>query len=1015
VRASPPLRIAIAFAAGIAAWLCAAPALAAGYSISFGGTGSGDVDRIKIRVDDPANALPGGPVDVGAGDFTLEYWIKASAADNTAPAIACGANVNWINGNIVVDRDRYNQDRKFGVSIGNGRIAFGVSGNGTGDRTICGTSNVLDNLWHHVAVQRRRSDGFLWLYVDGTLEASGDGPDGDISYPDDGVPGPFCGGPCTASDPFLVLGAEKHDAGAAFPSYRGLFDELRISTVLRYLPNFVRPRAPFLADAATVALYHFDEGSGVTAFDTSAATGGPANGEIRRAIPTSAPAWSTQSPFVVGAIGLDTTITRTPIASGFSLPVDIVVAPGDTARIFVVEQGGRIRIVRDGLTVEEPFLDLSAKTVGTGESGLLGLAFHPQYESNRRFFVYYTRASDGALIIERYERMADHPEHADPASARMLFAIPHPLAANHNGGKLAFGRDGYLYIGTGDGGGANDSFFNNAQNFAARLGKMLRVDADVDVPPYYAIPPGNPFAGMTCTGGSGACPEIWALGLRNPFRFTFDALTGDMFIGDVGQNDREEIDFEAFGTPGGRNFGWRILEGDICTPAYGPTCTPPPNYVPPIIAYNRSEGQVVTGGFRYRGTRIPALAGAYLYADFGSGRLWAATANGAGVWTGQQRLLNAGGIAGFGQDHAGELYVTGYFNGVIYRLDPVDSDADLIPNWWELAWFGSTTGADPNADPDGDLYGNLTEYLAGSDPLNPRSIPQVVPFVAPEITSANALTCVIGSPCALTIVATGKPMPAVTRTGALPVGVNYSAGTHTISGTPAAGTAGVYAQAIQAVNGIVPTATQALTIVVAASCGGFSDVGGSDAHCDSVEWLRNRAVTTGCNASQYCPNSPVIRSSMALFQHRLGVAITPLLDFTQAAVGSIPIDSDPVVCVTDDITSAAHPRTVQAHYGVSVETTGPLTVGVTLVESRNGGATWESATATKVRAQTAAAAWRSASGHGVAAIDAGDAVRLGLMLGREGGSGQINAARCQIATMTVNRDGAAPPRDPRAE
>ena len=1005
----------IAVAVGCVAWFGGAVALAAGYSIAFGGTGSGDIDRIKIRVDDPANTLPGGPVDVGASDFTLEFWIKAAAADNTAPAIACGANVNWINGNIVVDRDRFNQDRKFGVSIGNGRVAFGVSGQGTGDLTICGTSSVLDSQWHHVAVQRRRSDGFMWLYVDGTLEASADGPNGDISYPDNGVPGNFCGGPCTASDPFLVLGAEKHDVGAAFLSYQGLFDEFRVSTVLRYLPNFMRPRAPFFADGATAALYHFDEGAGATAFDTSGAAGGPAHGDIRRAAPTAAPTWSADSPFVVGGIGLDTTIRRTAIATGLTLPVDIVVAPGDTTRLFVVEQGGRVRIVRDGLLVEEPFLDLTAKTTGTGESGLLGLAFHPQYETNRRFFVYYTRQGDGALIIERYERMPDHPERSDPASARMLFAIPHPGATNHNGGKLAFGRDGYLYIGTGDGGGANDTA-NNAQNFGRRLGKILRVDADVEMPPYYAVPAGNPFALANCNGlGSGTCPEIWSLGLRNPFRFTFDALTGDMFIGDVGQNDREEIDYEPFGTPGGRNFGWRILEGNICTPAYGPTCTPPANYAPPIIDYNRAQGSTVTGGFRYRGAAIPPLAGAYLYADFGSSRLWAATASGAGVWTGQQLLLNAGGISAFGQDHAGELYVTGYFNGTIYRIDPADSDGDLLPDWWELAWFGTTTGADPNADADGDLYGNLAEYLGGSDPLNARSFPLVTPYVPPEITSANALVCVIGSPCALTIVVTGTPAPGVTRTGTLPAGMTYNAGNRTISGTPVAGSAGTYVQTISAISGILPNATQTLTIVVAASCGGFTDVTGTDEHCDSVEWLRNRAITTGCTATQYCPTTGVTRSSMALFQHRLGLAITPRIGFVQQAVAPVAIDDQPVVCATADIAPVGYPRNVQAHFAASVETTGALTVGVTLVESRNAGATWEPVTATRMRAETAAAAWRSASGHGVATVDAGDAIRFGLQLQREAGSASVNAARCQIASMAVSRDGAAPPRDPRSE
>ena len=236
----------------------------AGHALRFNGTGSGDVDRVKIRVDDPATSAPGPSANVGATDFTIELWLK-TAVGNNAPAVTCGANANWINGNMVVDRDRYNQDRKFGVSIAGGRIVFGVAGDGTGDRTLCGTTTVTDGTWHHVAVQRRRSDGWMWIFVDGNLDAQVDGPDGDISYPANGVPGNFCGGPCTNSDPFLVLGAEKHDAGAAFPSYFGWLDEMRISRTLRYAANFSRPRAPFVRDGATVTLHHFDEGFGSVA------------------------------------------------------------------------------------------------------------------------------------------------------------------------------------------------------------------------------------------------------------------------------------------------------------------------------------------------------------------------------------------------------------------------------------------------------------------------------------------------------------------------------------------------------------------------------------------------------------------------------------------------------------------------------------------------------------------------------------------------------------------------------
>jgi hypothetical protein len=268
----------------------------AGRSLRFYGFGEADVDRVKIRVDDPATTQPGPPADVGATDFTIEFWMRARASENGAQSVQCGANVAWINGNVVVDRDRYSQDRKWGISIAGGRVVWGVSGQGTGDRTYCGTTDVLDDAWHHVAVQRRRSDGYMWVFVDGRLEASGDGPDGDVSYPDDGVPGNFCGGPCTGSDPFLVLGAEKHDAGKAYPSYSGWLDELRISTVLRYDSPFTPPRTAFAPDADTAALYHFDEGAGDAVGD--AAPGGASPG-VRRfgGAPTPGPEWSTDTPF----------------------------------------------------------------------------------------------------------------------------------------------------------------------------------------------------------------------------------------------------------------------------------------------------------------------------------------------------------------------------------------------------------------------------------------------------------------------------------------------------------------------------------------------------------------------------------------------------------------------------------------------------------------------------------------------------------------------------------------------
>ncbi len=270
---------------------------AGGFSIQFFGNGTGDIDRVKIPIDEPPPDVSAGPpADVGAEDFTLEFWIAAEPGANDAGAVQCGENLAWINGNIVFDRDRYNQDRKFGLSLAGGRLVFGVSGDGTGDATICGDTTLDDGEWHHVAALRRRQDGRLSLFVDGGLDAEGDGPDGDVSYPDDGVPGSFCGGPCTNSDPFLVIGAEKHDAGPAYPPFTGRVDEVRLSRVLRYGAPFARPTTPFNPDADTVALYSFDD-PGPVATDSSGAASGPSHGTIEVGGTPVGPVFVEDSPF----------------------------------------------------------------------------------------------------------------------------------------------------------------------------------------------------------------------------------------------------------------------------------------------------------------------------------------------------------------------------------------------------------------------------------------------------------------------------------------------------------------------------------------------------------------------------------------------------------------------------------------------------------------------------------------------------------------------------------------------
>ena len=376
---------------------------------------------------------------------------------------------------------------------------------------------------------------------------------------------------------------------------------------------------------------------------------GATDGEIRRATPTGYPLWSTDTPFNgLGAIGAST-IRLADHATGFSAPLDVVASPDATGSLYVVEQAGRVRAVRNGTTLTTPFLDLGAKTTGGGERGLLGLAFHPNYAENGRFFVYYTQKANpnGAIAIAEYARGAS-PDVAVQGSGKVILTVPHPGYSNHNGGMLAFGPDGFLYAGTGDGGGGGDPD-ENGQDVNTKLGKILRIDVDSKAAgKEYNIPSSNPFA------AGGGAPEVFILGVRNPVAVLVRSQTGDLWIGDVGQSAREEADLEPVGTAGGRNYGWRTIEGTICTPAFGSPCPPPPNYAPPVFDYDRTAGGSITGGFRYRGNRIPALAGAYLYGDFVTQRMWAATTNGQGGWTAQQQLLVApSGIASFGEDVQG--------------------------------------------------------------------------------------------------------------------------------------------------------------------------------------------------------------------------------------------------------------------------------------------------------------------------------------------------------------------------
>ncbi len=385
-------------------------------------------------------------------------------------------------------------------------------------------------------------------------------------------------------------------------------------------------------------------------------------------------------PRVAGAQSL----TLEPIATGLTRPVDIAHAGDGSGRLFLVQQGGRV-LIHDGSGVlPTPFLDIGSLISCCGERGLLGLAFHPSYASNGFLFVFYTNTF-GAAVVARYQ-VSSNPNLADAGSANILLTVPQP-ETNHNGGQLRFGPDGYLYIALGDGGGGGDPW-NNGQNTNTLLGTILRIDVDGGTP--YAIPSGNPFVGV-----SGTLPEIWAYGLRNPWRFSFDRQTGDMFIADVGQGAREEVSFQPAGSPGGENYGWNVLEGSRCYPPQTTSCDSS-STVLPIIEYGHGNGDCsITGGFRYRGAQLPPLSGRYLYADFCTGRIWTSTEAGA-TWTSYEGLDTTARFSTFGEDEAGELYIADLTSsvGAVYRIGfttPGDHDGDRHADiLWRNAVSGST-------------------------------------------------------------------------------------------------------------------------------------------------------------------------------------------------------------------------------------------------------------------------------------------------------------------------------------
>ena len=356
----------------------------------------------------------------------------------------------------------------------------------------------------------------------------------------------------------------------------------------------------------------------------------------------------------------------TPVVSGLEQPMFMVDPADGSGRWFVVEQPGRIRVVQDGDLLPEPLLDLTGVVeAGGSEQGLLSMALHPDFATNGEFFVGYTaNTGEGAgdNTIARYRVDPADPNRADPASGEVLLAIPDPYR-NHNGGLVMFGPDGYLYAGLGDGGSGGDPQGNGQDPFAL-LGKILRLDVEAttgDRP--YGIPAGNPFA-----DGEAGAPEVWATGLRNPWRFSFDRGTGDLYIADVGQNQVEEVNFQPAASAGGENYGWNIMEGTNC---FAVADCDPSGLVLPVAEYEHDQGCSVSGGYVYRGTALPALTGVYLFADYCTGLLWGLGRDASGAWLMSEPLATGLNIASFGENAAGELFALDP-GGTIYQVTAVD-------------------------------------------------------------------------------------------------------------------------------------------------------------------------------------------------------------------------------------------------------------------------------------------------------------------------------------------------------
>jgi len=546
-------------------------------------------------------------------------------------------------------------------------------------------------------------------------------------------------------------------------------------------------------------------------------------------------------------------VVLVPVAQGLSSPLGLTGAGDGSGRLFVVEQTGAIRIIDAGEVRPTPFLDLGPAgedlIVFGGERGLLGLAFHPDYAANGFFYVDYTRKADGATVVARYHVSAD-PNVADPASAQQLLVIPQPNT-NHNGGSLAFGPDGYLYVGTGDGGGAGDPN-ESGQRLDTLLGKILRVD--VDPGPGYTVPSDNPFVGV-----AGALGEIWAYGLRNPWRFSFDRSTGDLLIGDVGQGRREEIDFQPASSGGGENYGWDVLEGSLCyedVPAGSCAALLGGGSVLPILEYGHVAGACsVTGGFRYRGSTRATLAGQYLFGDYCTGVVWRAQESG-GTWSSTQLFDTPYNVSSFGEDDDGKLYLV-HLGGSVLRIAPY-TFTDVPPSGFAWRYVESIADAGVTVG-----CGTSPAVYCPDAPVSRAQI-QMAVFVLKSLEGPA------WTPPACSGTFADVPCPSqfadwIEEFASRGISAGCGAGLYCPDDPATRDQMAVFLLKGSDGSGYTPPACS----------GTFADVPCPSQFADWIEELAARGITAGCGGGLYCPDSPTTRAQMAVFLTRaFGLPVT---------------------------------------------------------------------------------------------------------------------------------------------